>query len=127
MKRLDLFIMADVDAIGVPGFQPLQQSYDVKEAFKFRTTISSASYADLLTNLVPNSDLTPRVLLLTTDAAITAAFYSGSSPASTFSVAANQLLIIGGNEIEIDPAGNPFLRVAVASGTANLTGIIGLV
>lgn len=127
MKHLDLTITADVDGIPVPGCHPLLRRYDVREAFKFRTAITSSSYADLLSGLVPSSDVTVRFLLLTTDAAITAALFEDGTPDTTFNLAANQLLIIAGNTIETAIAGNPFIRVSVASGTANLTGIVGLV
>lgn len=127
MKTLDLLITADVDGHPLPGFTPYLRQFPVREAFRFRTTLSSAAYADLLTNVVPSSDITVRVILLTTDAAVTAAVFEDGTPGSTFNLAANQLLLIAGNNIQTEIAGNPLLRVSVPSGSANLTGIVGYV
>ena len=127
MKTLELMLLADVDGCPVPGFGPYLQRFNIREGFKFRVTISSPSYADLMTGLVPSSDVTVRFLFLTTDAAITVALFKDTPPAATFDLEANQLLIIGGSAVESAVAGNPFLRVAVATGSANLTGVLGLV
>lgn len=127
MKTLDLLITADVDGHPIPGFAPYLRQFPVREAFKFRTSLSSALYTDILSGVVPSSDLTVRVILLTTDAAVTGAIFEDNAPSNDFDLAANQLLIIAGNAVETAVLGNPLLRISVPTGTANLTGIVGYV
>lgn len=126
MKTLDIIVTADVDGAPVPGFQPYTRQVPVREVFEFTQQTSSSSYADILVNLVPSSDITVRVIILTTDVTVTLALLEDTFPTNTFSLNAGQLFMIVGSTVETGIASNPLVRVSVPSGTATLTGIVGI-
>lgn len=126
MTTLDLTMTADVDGVPVPGFQPYTIQFPVREVFQFTNTTSSSSYADVLANVVTADAYVVRVCIVTTDTAVTLALFENGSPTYTFALNANQLFLVAGNTTEKTSGGNPFLRVSVPSGTATLTGLIGI-
>lgn len=124
MSVLHLTLDATLDGVPVPGFMPLVRALQVREAFVLKRTATGAGYVSSVSLLSAGDGVIVSFFLMTTDTTITCGLFDDDTPVNPFTLSPNKLFLFAGNTV---PNGvNPFLRIAVPTGTATMTMIYGI-